>query len=335
MTILVTGSAGFIGAHLVKRLLALGHFVVGLDNHNDYYDPDLKQARLDQFKNNGKYKHFPIDILNKDALQVLFEEYSPKYVVNLAAQAGVRYSLENPGTYIQTNIAGFTNLIECCRGKVKHLVYASSSSVYGANLCMPFTIDQNISHPLSIYAATKGANELIAHAYSHLYGLSTTGLRFFTVYGPWGRPDMALFKFTKAILSGEPITLFNHGQHKRDFTYIDDVVNSITKVLFIPSASDPDWDGMFPNPSSSSAPWKVYNVGSGNPISLINYVEALERSLGIKANKIFLPMQPGDLPETYADINDLKKVIQYKPNTNIQDGIDKFVMWYKNYYTIN
>jgi UDP-glucuronate 4-epimerase len=333
--IVVTGSAGFIGSHLVRRLLELGHCVLGIDNHNDYYDPTLKTARLEQFINNAKYKHFRIDISDKDAVKALFEEYSPEYVVNLAAQAGVRYSLENPGTYIQSNVAGFANLLECCKDKVKHLVYASSSSVYGANLYMPFTTDQNVSHPLSIYAATKVANELIAHAYSHLYELPTTGLRFFTVYGPWGRPDMALFKFTKSILAGETITLFNHGRHKRDFTYIDDVIDAIVKVLFAPAVSDPGWDGLKPNPSSSSAPWKLHNVASGNPISLDQYVEAIEKSLGIKANKKLVPMQPGDLPETYADITNLKDAIQYQPMTQIQHGVEQFVSWYKSYYEVN
>jgi UDP-glucuronate 4-epimerase len=333
--ILVTGSAGFIGSHLVKRLLKLGYFVVGVDNQNDYYDPTLKEARLNQFIENDNYKHFRFDISDKEALRELFLEYSPTHVVNLAAQAGVRYSLENPGAYIQSNVVGFSNLLECSKNKVKHLVYASSSSVYGANLSMPFTEDQNISHPLSIYAATKAANELISHAYSHLYNLPTTGLRFFTVYGPWGRPDMALFKFTKSILAGESITLFNHGRHKRDFTYIDDVIDAIVKVLFAPAVSDPSWDGLKPNPSTSSAPWKLHNVASGNPISLDQFVEALEESLGIKANKKLVPMQPGDLPETFADIASLKDIIQFKPNTCIQDGVDQFVSWYKKYYKLN
>lgn len=333
--ILVTGSAGFIGSHLVMRLLDLGHFVVGIDNHNNYYDPTLKQARLDQFINHPKYKHFRLDISDRESLEKVFEEGNFKYVVNLAAQAGVRYSLENPGAYIQSNVAGFTNLLECCRNKVDHFVYASSSSVYGANLQMPFTTEQSVSHPLSIYAATKVANELIAHSYSHLYKLPTTGLRFFTVYGPWGRPDMALFKFTKAILAGEPITLFNHGRHKRDFTYIDDVVDTVIKVLFAPAISDQGWDGLNPSPSSSNAPWKVYNVGSGNPISLDQYVEALEKSLSVSAIKKLVPMQPGDLPETYADINDLKNKIQCQPSRNIQYGVDQFVSWYKKYYSVN
>jgi UDP-glucuronate 4-epimerase len=333
--ILVTGSAGFIGSHLVMRLLDLGYFVVGIDNHNSYYDPTLKQARLDQFINHPKYKHFRLDISDSKSLEKVFKEGNFKYVVNLAAQAGVRYSLDNPGAYIQSNVAGFTNLLECCKNKVEHFVYASSSSVYGANLRMPFATNQSVNHPLSIYAATKVANELIAHSYSHLYELPTTGLRFFTVYGPWGRPDMALFKFTKAILAGEHITLFNHGRHKRDFTYIDDVIDAVINVLFTPAASDQAWDGLCPNPSTSCAPWKVYNVGSGNPISLDQYVDALEKSLGIKANKKLVPMQPGDLLETYADIDDLKNTTQFKPKTLIQDGVDQFVNWYKTYYKLN
>lgn len=332
--ILVTGAAGFIGSHLVLRLLDLGYFVIGIDNHNDYYDPNLKQARLNQFIKNPKYIHSRMDISDGYALKEIFRKYNPTHVVNLAAQAGVRYSLENPEAYIQANILGFTNILECCKDKVEHLVYASSSSVYGANLCMPFTADQNISHPLSIYAATKVANEHIAHAYSHLYKLPTTGLRFFTVYGPWGRPDMALFKFTKAILAADPIILFNYGRHKRDFTYIQDVIDAVLKVIFTPATSDPDWDGLNPKPNISCAPWRVYNVGSGNPIHLDKYVEALENSLGLKANKKYVPMQPGDLPETYADISDLKNTIEWQPNTQIQYGIDQFVSWYKSYYKI-
>lgn len=335
MVILVTGSAGFIGSHLVQKLLNLGHSVVGIDNHNDYYDPKLKEARLNQFISNGRYIHFRIDISDQKALEEVFNKTNPDYVAHLAAQAGVRHSIQNPGAYIQSNIVGFTNLLECCKGRIKHLAYASSSSVYGANLRMPFTTDQGVNHPLSIYAATKVANELIAHSYSHLHQLPTTGLRFFTVYGPWGRPDMALFKFTKAILAGEPITLFNHGQHKRDFTYIDDVIEAVIKVLLVPAKSDLDWDGLSPNPSTSNGPWKVYNVGSGNPIGLDQYVEALEKSLNIKATKKLAPMQPGDLPETYADISDLKDKIQYQPNTQIQYGVDQFVSWYKQYYRVD
>tara|TARA_X000000950_G_scaffold204072_1_gene245674 strand:+ start:11945 stop:12952 length:1008 start_codon:yes stop_codon:yes gene_type:complete len=335
MRILVTGSAGFIGSSLIVKLLENGFNVMGIDNHNDYYDPELKEARLNRFKENLNYQHLRIDLSDKGSIDECFKDYQPEIVVNLAAQAGVRYSIENPSTYIESNIVGFLNVLEACRhNKVKHLVYASSSSVYGANTKTPFSVTQNVDHPLSLYAASKKSNELMAHSYSHLYRLPTTGLRFFTVYGPWGRPDMALFKFTKAILNDEVIKIFNYGNHLRDFTFIDDIVEGIIRVLKKPSEANVSWDGDKPSPSSSLAPWRIYNIGNNNPIKLLDYVDCLEDQLKKKAKKELLPLQLGDVPNTFADVDDLVKDFDYKPKTSIKKGISSFVEWYKNYYKI-
>ena len=335
MTILVTGSAGFIGAALVLRLLSSGNKVVGIDNHNDYYDAQLKEDSLGRFINHQNYTHVRGDISNRNLIASIFSKHTPKKVVNLAAQAGVRYSVENPSAYVDSNIVGFANILEGCRQNgVEHLVYASSSSVYGANTALPFSTHQNVDHPLNLYAASKKSNELMAHSYSHLFSLPVTGLRFFTVYGPWSRPDMALFKFTKAILAGEPIKLFNNGLHRRDFTYVDDVVESIVRVLKSPPTGLDDWSGMQPDPATSAAPWRVYNIGSNQPIALIDYVNALENALGVLANKIYLPMQPGDLPDTHADLNDFIRDFNYKPSTSVRDGVNNFVVWYKKYFNI-
>tara|TARA_B110000008_G_C16963580_1_gene561132 strand:+ start:44 stop:1057 length:1014 start_codon:yes stop_codon:yes gene_type:complete len=331
--ILVTGAAGFIGSSLILNLLDQGHQVFGIDNHNDYYDPKLKEARLQRFIDNSKYEHFRMDIEDAPSIEKVFKDNYFDSVVNLAAQAGVRYSIENPLAYINTNIVGFTHILEGCRhNKVKHLVYASSSSVYGSNTNMPFSTSQNVDHPLSLYAASKKANELMAHTYSHLYGISTTGLRFFTVYGPWGRPDMALFKFTRAILAGEKIQIFNHGNHRRDFTYIDDIVNGIIRVLDKPAQVDESWTGDKPNASTSSAPWRIYNIGNNSPVNLMDYVEAVESALGMKAEIEFLPLQPGDVPDTYADVDALVKDFSYKPEMPMSIGVENFVKWYKEYY---
>jgi UDP-glucuronate 4-epimerase len=332
--ILVTGSAGFIGSSLVLKLLQEGHSVIGIDNHNDYYDPKLKEARLKRFNDNPNYIHYIADIADKNKLEEIFLINHPNMVVNLAAQAGVRYSIENPSAYINSNIVGFANILECARHfKIEHLVYASSSSVYGANTKLPFSIHDNIDHPLSLYAASKKANELMAHTYSHLYQIPTTGLRFFTVYGPWGRPDMALFKFTKAIISGEPITIFNNGRHKRDFTYIDDIVEGIFRVLMKPAVGNPKWSGLLPDPGSSNAPWRVYNIGNNTPVDLLEYIREIEDSLGKIAIKELLPLQPGDVPDTYADIKDLEDDFDFKPSVDIKTGINKFIDWYIDYYS--
>jgi UDP-glucuronate 4-epimerase len=333
MKILVTGSAGFIGSALSIRLLDRGDIVVGIDNHNDYYDPDLKEARIDRHISHPAYTHIRVDIENQEEMKNLFAEHQFDAVVNLAAQAGVRYSIENPLAYVNTNIVGFSHILEGCRhNRVGHLVYASSSSVYGSNSKMPFSIHDNVDHPLSLYAASKKANELMAHTYSHLYNLPTTGLRFFTVYGPWGRPDMALFKFTKAILSGKKISVFNYGKHRRDFTYIDDIVEGVLRVLDVPATSNIDWNGSKPDSGTSQAPWRVYNIGNNKPIELMEYIKALENSLGIKAKKELLPLQPGDVPDTYANIDELVEEFNYKPSTNINQGIESFTKWYKSYY---
>ena len=332
MKILVTGSAGFIGSALVMRLLERGDDVVGLDNHNDYYDPALKEARLSRHVDHPNYIHKKMSIEDKDLIESLFEEHKFEGVVNLAAQAGVRYSIENPLAYVNTNIVGFCNILECCRNnKIDHLVYASSSSVYGSNTKMPFSIHDNVDHPLSLYAASKKANELMAHTYSHLYDLPTTGLRFFTVYGPWGRPDMALFKFTKAILTGEKIQVFNYGKHRRDFTYIDDIVEGVIRVLDKPAQSNPDWSGNNPDSGTSSSPWSVYNIGNNSPVDLMEYIEAIEDALGIEAEKDFLPLQPGDVPDTFADVEDLVREFGYKPSMSVKLGVKNFVDWYKEY----
>tara|TARA_Y100000748_G_C15502772_1_gene490752 strand:- start:5605 stop:6612 length:1008 start_codon:yes stop_codon:yes gene_type:complete len=332
MKILVTGSAGFIGSALSLRLLERGDEVIGIDNHNDYYDPTLKEARLARQKDHDNYRHIRMNIEDGDAIDSLFKKNQFQGVVNLAAQAGVRYSIENPLAYVNTNIVGFAHILEGCRhNNVEHLVYASSSSVYGANTSMPFSIHDNVDHPLSLYAASKKANELMAHTYSHLYNLSTTGLRFFTVYGPWGRPDMALFKFTKSILEGKKISVYNFGNHKRDFTYVDDIVEGLIRVLDRPAISNSKWSGEEPDPGSSAAPWRVYNIGNNSPIELLDYIEAIEDSLGIKANKELLPLQPGDVPDTFANVDDLVRDFNYKPSMSIKDGVKNFVDWYREY----
>jgi len=333
MKILVTGSAGFIGSALCLKLLARGDHVIGLDNHNDYYDPSLKEARLARHAEHQNYTHIRIDLADRSAMEHAFADHKPQGVINLAAQAGVRYSLENPLAFVNSNMVGFAHVLEGCRhNAVEHLVYASSSSVYGANTTMPFSVHDNVDHPLSLYAASKKANELMAHTYSHLYGLPTTGLRFFTVYGPWDRPDMALQKFTRAILSGKKIQVFNYGNHRRDFTYIDDIVEGVARVLDKPAASNPEWNGNHPDSGSSKAPWRIFNIGNNNPVELMDYIEALENTLGKKAEKIFLPLQPGDVPDTYADVNDLVKRFNYKPSTTVDEGIARFIRWYLEYY---
>ena len=333
MKVLVTGSAGFIGSALSIRLLDRGDEVIGIDNHNDYYDPDLKEARLSRHVKHPNYSHIRMDIGSAKDVESLFKKYQFDGVANLAAQAGVRYSIENPMSYINTNIVGFTHILEGCRhNNVSHLVYASSSSVYGSNTKMPFSIHDNIDHPLSLYAASKKANELMAHAYSHLYDLPTTGLRFFTVYGPWGRPDMALFKFTKAMLAGEKIKVFNYGKHLRDFTYIDDIVEGVIRVLDKPAIPNPNWNSDSPDSGSSKAPWRVYNIGNNAPVKLLDYISAIEETLGVKAVKELLPLQLGDVPDTYADVDDLEKEFNYKPSMQVKKGVANFVKWYKTHY---
>lgn len=335
MKILVTGAAGFIGAALARRLLDRGDQVVGLDVMNDYYDVGVKEARLAPLLEEPGFTFVKMDLADRDGMARLFAEQGFDAVMNLAAQAGVRYSLENPNAYVDSNLVGFGNLLEGCRHNgVGHFVYASSSSVYGANTSMPFSIHDNVDHPLSLYAASKKANELMAHTYSHLYGLPSTGLRFFTVYGPWGRPDMALFLFTKKILAGEPIDVFNYGHHRRDFTYIDDIVEGVIRVIDHPAEPNPDWDGAAPDPGSSKAPWRVYNIGNNEPVELMRYIEVLEDCLGKKAEKNLLPLQPGDVPDTYANVEDLVKDFDYKPDTPIEVGIKNFVDWYRDYYNV-
>ena len=332
MKVLITGSAGFIGSALSLRLLDRGDEVVGIDNHNDYYDPELKEARLNRHLSHQNYKHIRMDIENKEIVELLFKENEFDCVVNLAAQAGVRYSIDNPLQYVNTNIVGFAHILEGCRhNNIKHLVYASSSSVYGANTSMPFSTHDNVDHPLSLYAASKKANELMAHTYSNLYNLPTTGLRFFTVYGPWSRPDMALFKFTKAILEGNKIKVFNFGKHRRDFTYIDDIVEGILRIIDRPASPNSDWDNYKPDPATSSAPYRVYNIGNNNPVELMDYIEALESSLGVKAKKELLPIQPGDVPDTYADVDDSVREFDYKPKMTINQGVENFVQWYMKF----
>jgi UDP-glucuronate 4-epimerase len=335
MKVLVTGSAGFIGSTLVLRLLARGDTVIGIDNHNDYYDPAVKEARLARYTNHPNYTHLRIDLADRKAMDDCFASHKPQRVVNLAAQAGVRYSIENPLAYIDSNVVGFAHILEGCRHHgVEHLVYASSSSVYGANTAMPFSVHQNVDHPLSLYAASKKSNELMAHTYSHLYNLATTGLRFFTVYGPWGRPDMALFKFTKAILAGEPIQVFNYGKHRRDFTYIDDIVEGVVRILDRPAQGNPEWNSDQPDPGTSKAPWRVYNIGNNAPVELMDYIGALERALGKKAEMELLPLQAGDVPDTYANVEDLVEQFHYKPATTVEDGIARFVAWYIDYFKV-
>jgi UDP-glucuronate 4-epimerase len=333
MKILVTGAAGFIGFHLSARLLTDGHQVCGIDNVNDYYDVNLKKARLAVINKNPDFTFIQADLADRKQMQQIFADHRFDYAINLAAQAGVRHSIENPASYVDSNLVGFGNILEGCRHtSVKHLVYASSSSVYGLNTAMPFSVRQNVDHPISLYAASKKANELMAHTYSYLYNLPTTGLRFFTVYGPWGRPDMALFLFTKAILENQPIKVFNNGEMQRDFTYIDDIVEGVVRVMNIVPKPDPDWSSMTPNPSSSCAPYKLYNIGNNNPVPLMAFVEAIEKALGQKAQKEFLPLQPGDVPATYADVDDLIADTGFKPSTPIQEGINNFIAWYKGYY---
>ncbi len=333
MNLLVTGSAGFIGFHLSRRLLKQGNKVVGLDNLNDYYDVNLKISRLRELEGNSGFTFSKLDLADRGCIEKLFSENKFDYVVNLAAQAGVRYSRENPHAYMDCNIVGFLNILEGCRhNNIKHLVFASSSSVYGANTKMPFSVHHNVDHPVSLYAATKKSNELMAHAYSSLYKLPCTGLRFFTVYGPLGRPDMALFLFTKAILENKPIDVFNHGKMKRDFTYIDDIIEGIVRLINNVPEPDPSWNGDEPDSATSYAPYKLYNIGNNNPVELMYFIEVLEDCLGLKAVKKLLPMQPGDVPETYADIDDLSKDVGFKPSTPIEDGIKRFVEWYREYY---
>jgi UDP-glucuronate 4-epimerase len=335
MKLLVTGIAGFIGARLAEQLLARGDTVHGVDNLNDYYEVALKKARLERLSTREKFSFEQLDIADRAGMESLFRRQKFDAVMNLAAQAGVRYSMENPHLYIESNIVGFCNILEGCRRSgVKHLVYASSSSVYGANTKLPFSEHDNIDHPISLYAATKKANELMAHTYAHLYGLPCTGLRFFTVYGPWGRPDMALFKFTKNILEGKPIPVFNNGNMVRDFTYVDDIVEGVIRVIDRPAEPDRTWDGAAPDPARSKAPYRVYNIGNNKPVQLMRYIEVLERSLGKKAQIEMLPMQPGDVPATMADVSALESDIGYRPKTTVEEGVPRFVEWYRGYYKV-
>jgi len=335
MKILVTGAAGFIGFHLTKYLLARGEEVVGLDNLNDYYDVSLKQARLDQLQEQPNFRFLKMDLADRQGIAELFVAEKFDKVVNLAAQAGVRYSLINPYSYIDSNIQGFVNILEGCRhNEVKHLVYASSSSVYGANTSMPFSVHDNVDHPLSLYAASKKANELMAHTYSHLYGLPTTGLRFFTVYGPWGRPDMAMFLFAKAIMADEPIQVFNYGRMLRDFTYIDDIVEGVVRTLDHTATSNTQWTGAQPDPGTSAAPYRLYNIGNNNPVELMYLIEVIEKALGKTAVKQMMPIQPGDVPETYADVEALVEDVGFKPETSIEVGVNNFIDWYRRFYRI-
>ncbi|GMM60922.1 NAD-dependent epimerase [Novosphingobium pituita] len=338
MTILVTGNAGFIGFHTARKLLERGDSVVGFDVVNDYYDPAIKEARLRILEETAQrtgssYRFVRANLADRGAVEEAFAQNGVSRVINLAAQAGVRYSIENPHAYVESNIVGFTNILEACRhGGVGHLVYASTSSVYGANKAMPFSEHKGVDHPLQFYAATKKANELMAHSYSHLYRLPTTGLRFFTVYGPWGRPDMALFLFTRAILEGKPIKVFNHGNHTRDFTYVDDIVEGVIRALDRPAAPDPAWDAMAPDPATSNAPYRIYNIGNNNPVKLTEYIEALEVALGRPAERELLPLQAGDVPDTFADVSDLERELGYRPTTSVREGVARFVEWYRAYH---
>jgi UDP-glucuronate 4-epimerase len=335
LKILVTGAAGFIGSALSIRLLERGDEVVGIDNLNDYYDVNLKLARLERLKDYDRFTFIQLDIADRAAVEALFVTEKFQRVMHLAAQAGVRYSITNPHAYIDSNIVGFINILEGCRhNAVEHLAYASSSSVYGANTSMPFSIHDNVDHPVSLYAASKKANELMAHTYSHLYKLPTTGLRFFTVYGPWGRPDMSLFMFTRNILEGQPIDVFNYGNHRRDFTYIDDIVEGVVRVIDKPAQPNTDWAGENPDPGTSRAPFRVYNIGNNNPVHLLKFIETLEKCLGKEAIKNLLPLQQGDVPDTYADVSDLVNDLGYKPGTELEEGIKNFVEWYKEFYKI-
>ena len=331
----MTGAAGFIGSHVCIRLLDRGDEVVGLDNLNDYYDVSLKEARLAQFSEHPNFHFVKMDISDREKMAALFAKEQFDQVVNLAAQAGVRYSIQNPSAYIDSNIVGFGNIIEGCRNhQVKHLVYASSSSVYGANESMPFSTHDNVDHPISLYAASKKANELMAHSYSHLYSLATTGLRFFTVYGPWGRPDMAPMLFARAILAGDPINVFNQGKMKRDFTYIDDIVEGVIRVLDKVAESNDEWNGAKSDPASSKAPWRIYNIGNSKPVELMAFIKSIEEKLGMEAKKNFMPMQAGDVPATYADIEGLVRDVGYRPDTPLEEGVAAFVKWYLHYYHV-
>lgn len=333
MKILVTGAAGFIGYFTARLLVERGDEVVGLDNLNDYYDVSLKEARLAQLRERGGFRFTKLDLADRGGMAALFATESFDRVIHLAAQAGVRYSIENPHSYIDSNLVGTLNVLEGCRHhEVEHLVYASSSSVYGANTAMPFSIHHNVDHPLALYGATKKANELMAHTYSNLYGLPTTGLRFFTVYGPWGRPDMALFKFTKNILAGEPIDVYNYGNHRRDFTYVDDIVQGVVRTMDHVAEPNPDWDPANPDPGTSFAPYRIYNIGNSEPVELMRYIEVIEECTGRKAEKNLLPMQPGDVPDTYADVEDLVADVDYAPDTPVEEGVARFVEWYVEYY---
>ncbi|VAW72179.1 NAD-dependent epimerase/dehydratase [hydrothermal vent metagenome] len=333
MKVLITGCAGFIGSTLALRLLKRGDEVIGIDNLNDYYSVNLKKDRLARIQNYDGFTDVRASIEDRDTISEIFKTHQPQRVVNLAAQAGVRYSLENPHAYVDTNLVGFVNILEGCRhNNVEHFVYASSSSVYGANTNYPFSVHNNVNHPVSLYAASKKANELMAHTYSHLFNLPATGLRFFTVYGPWGRPDMALFMFTKNILEGKPIDVFNHGDHKRDFTYIDDIVEGVVRVLDTIPTPNPEWSGDAPDSATSYAPYRLYNIGNNNPVELLRYIEVLEDCLGKKAEKNMLPLQAGDVPYTYADVTDLVEAVGYKPETTVETGIKNFVEWYREYH---
>jgi UDP-glucuronate 4-epimerase len=333
--ILVTGAAGFIGFHVSQRLLQAGHEVVGLDNINSYYDPALKEARLAILKNDPRFSFHKIDLTDRPGVQSLFEQHCFPAVVHLAAQAGVRYSIQNPRAYVDANLEGFVNVLEGCRhNDCRHLLFASSSSVYGANTKLPFSVHDNVDHPISLYAASKKANELIAHSYSHLYKLPTTGLRFFTVYGPWGRPDMAMFLFAKAILAGEPIKLFNHGDMRRDFTYVDDVTEAIGRLIDHAPTGNPAWSGDKPDPATSAAPWRVFNIGNNRPENLMEVVDLLEQEFGRMAKKDMLPMQPGDVYATYADVDDLMREVGFQPATSIKDGVARFAAWYRDYHKL-
>jgi UDP-glucuronate 4-epimerase len=335
LKILVTGAAGFIGSTLSIRLLERGDEVIGIDNLNDYYDVNLKLARLERLRNYDRFKFIKLEIADKQAMEELFATEKVQRVMHLAAQAGVRYSLTNPHAYIDSNLVGFINILEGCRHhNVEHLAYASSSSVYGANTKMPFSIHDNIDHPVSLYAATKKANELMAHTYSHLYQLPTTGLRFFTVYGPWGRPDMSLFLFTRSILEGKPIDVFNYGNHRRDFTYVDDIVEGVIRVIDKSAQANPNWSSDNPDPGTSQSPYRIYNIGNNNPVHLLTFIETLETCLGKQAIKNLLPLQPGDVPDTYADVSDLVNDLGYKPATLLETGIRNFVEWYKEFYSV-
>jgi UDP-glucuronate 4-epimerase len=334
-TILVTGAAGFIGFHVARRLLVEGRNVVGLDNLNSYYDPALKGARLNVLREDSRFSFVHLDLSDRAAIKSLFARYRFPIVIHLAAQAGVRYSLEHPHAYVDANLDGFINVLEGCRHTgCKHLLFASSSSVYGANTKLPFSVQDNVDHPISLYAASKKANELMAHAYSHLHGIPATGLRFFTVYGPWGRPDMAMFLFAKAIVGGTPIKLFNHGNMRRDFTYIDDVSEAVVRLVDRPPQGNPNWSGQKPDPATSAAPWKIYNIGSNSPEELVHVVSLLETEFGRTAVKEMVPMQPGDVPATYADIEDLTREVGFRPATKIEEGIARFAKWYRDYHNV-